>query len=95
VTLKMDASHFFLTLKHARKQHRAERNMFLLDMCDVATIPLNIANHKLFKEHFRKSAYPNVVKKRKQLPIDDDRTAQIVAAALHSAAKHMRGGENE
>lgn len=86
----MEAAIFFRVLKHGRKIHKAERDLMLMDLCDIATISLNHENYKTFKKHFQSRSFP--APKKKPMPADDFRTAQIVGAALKAVSPFIKRG---
>lgn len=80
----MRAVLFFRVLNRGRKVYETERNAFILDLCNVATIPVNIKNHETFSKHYRERAFGK--KKVKALDLRDEKTAHILASAFWSSS---------
>ncbi len=84
----MRASLFFRVLKSGRTIYTKDRNSFVLDLCNVATIPINIKNHKTFTEHYRERVYGK--KKSRALDLRDEKTAHILASAFWASSPIRR-----
>ena len=87
--LKMRARLFLRVIEKARKQYKMLHSMRMVDLCSVATIAGNIDNYKQMFEHFSSRATP--AREPKALPLDDENTALIVAAALRAGTPFARG----
>lgn len=87
----MRAVLFFRMLNEGRKIHRRENALFMADMCEVFTSSFNFENYKITRKAFVEKAFtePGKKPKRKALPLDDVRTAQIVGAQMQSLSKFM------
>ena len=84
----MRATLFFRTMKHGRKIFDRERNTFLIDLCNVATIPLSLKNHEIFGKHYRERAFGK--RPVRALDLSDEKTAHILAGAFWSSSPLRR-----
>lgn len=85
----MRATLFFRVIDKARKIYNRERNLFLMDLCDIGVIPHHFGNYKSFKDHFKQRAFPAPEVKKTVLRGDDPRSAEIVAAAFRAVAPYL------
>lgn len=84
----MRAALFFKVLNSARKLHARERSAFIIDLCNVATIPVNLKNHEIFTKHYRERIFGK--KKSKALNLRDEKTAHILAGAFWASSPIRR-----
>ena len=84
----MRATLFFKTMRHGRKIYSAERNTFMADLCNVATIPLSLENHKTFSKMYLERVYGAA--RRKALDLKDEKTAHILAGAFWASSPIRR-----
>lgn len=79
----MRARQFFTILEHGRKLHRMETYAILGDLCDVMLATYSFEAYKDVRKELRERAFGPV--QRKPLDMKDDKTALIIARALHAA----------
>ncbi len=80
---------FFAVLKEARRIHIEERNLFLVDLCNVSAASMNGKTYEASMQIFRDRVLP----KRKPNYFDaaDPKTAQILSSMLRPA-RILAGG---
>ncbi len=100
--LKMPARRFFAMRTETINYERKSRANFLLDLCDVAAIPLcNADYYKEVKSYFRDAAMDVAERKRVQRmnrhvfdaddPIDSKRAAEALKALIGGGGMVMSG----